>query len=71
MEIKQTLNRLARSRNDQVISGVCAGLAESTETPTWLWRGGFVFAAIGFGAGLLIYLILWWFMPLRDDATHG
>jgi phage shock protein PspC (stress-responsive transcriptional regulator) len=71
MEIKQTLNRLGRSRSNQVIGGVCAGFAESTETPAWLWRAGFVFAAIGFGAGLLAYLILWWFMPLRDDATGG
>jgi phage shock protein PspC (stress-responsive transcriptional regulator) len=66
MEMKQTLNQLARSRTDRMIGGVCGGIAESTETPAWLWRAGLVFLALAFGSGLLLYLILWYFMPLRD-----
>jgi phage shock protein C len=65
MQIKQTLNQLGRSRQDQMIGGVCAGFAEATRTPAWLWRAGFLLAAIGFGTGVLAYLILWVLMPLR------
>ena len=39
MQIKQTLKRLGRSDNDQMVGGVCAGIAESTDTPVWMWRG--------------------------------
>jgi phage shock protein C len=69
MQIKQTLNRLARSRHDRILGGVCAGFAETTQTPPWLWRAGFVLAALGFGTGLLLYAVLWIFMPIRDRAA--
>ncbi len=65
MQIKQTLNQLGRSRQDQMIGGVCAGFAEATGTPAWLWRAGFLLAAIGFGTGVLVYLVLWALMPVR------
>ena len=68
MQIKKTLNRLGRSRSHQVFGGVCAGFAETTDTPPWLWRAGFAFAALGFGAGVLLYAILWCFMPMRDEV---
>lgn len=68
MQIKDTLNRLARSPTDRILGGVCAGLGESTQTPPWLWRAGFVLAALGFGTGVLLYLVLWIFMPVRDHA---
>ena len=69
MQIKQTLNRLGRSRNDQMLGGVCAGFAEETQTPPWLWRAGFVLLALGLGTGVLIYLVLWFFMPFRDEIA--
>jgi len=69
MQIKQTLNRLGRSKHDQMIGGVCAGFAEATGTPPWLWRAGFAFAVLGFGTGLLAYLILWAVMPLRAEGA--
>jgi phage shock protein C len=69
MDIKRTLNQLGRSRNDQMIGGVCAGFAEATDTPAWLWRAGFVFTALGFGTGVLVYLILWLLMPLRAERA--
>ena len=67
MDIKDTLNRLARSRHDRMIGGVCAGFAETTGTPTWMWRAGAVLAALHFGTGLVLYLVLWAVMPVRGD----
>lgn len=67
MDFKDTLNRLGRSRYDRIIGGVCAGCAETTGTPPWLWRAGAVLAALHFGTGLLLYLVLWAVMPLRDE----
>jgi phage shock protein C len=69
MDIKQDLNRLGRSRTDKMIGGVCGGFAETTGTPAWVWRLGFVFVALWMGTGLLAYLILWIFMPLRGAAS--
>jgi phage shock protein PspC (stress-responsive transcriptional regulator) len=66
MQFKETLNRLTRSQTDRVLGGVCAGFADATDTPAWIWRAGFVIAALGFGTGLLLYAVLWIFMPAGD-----
>lgn len=52
-----------------MIGGVCAGFAEATDTPAWIWRAAFVLAALGFGIGLLPYLVLWVLMPFRSEGT--
>lgn len=53
---------LTRPRNGKVIAGVCAGLAEH-----YGWSRGMVrllFLLFGlFGAGELVYLVLWLLMP--------
>jgi phage shock protein C len=67
MNIRQTLNQLARSRSDKILGGVCGGIGKSTDTPPWLWRAIFVAVALGFGTGILIYLVLWAFMPVREE----
>jgi phage shock protein C len=66
MGFNEKLNSLRRSKRDRLIGGVCAGFAEMTDTPPWLWRAGFVFAAIWAGAGGLLYVILWFLMPEAD-----
>ena len=57
------INAFRRSRTDQWLGGVCGGLATLTGTEAWLWRllfsGLFLFA----GAGLLLYILLWIFVP--------
>jgi phage shock protein PspC (stress-responsive transcriptional regulator) len=68
MEIKSMLNRLARSRQDRVVAGVCAGFAQTTETPVWMWRVAFIMGCIGGGAGVVLYLLLWYFMPVRNET---
>ena len=57
------LNALRRSRADRWIGGVCGGLAQATGAESWVWR--LLFALLFFlgGAGLVIYVLLWIFVP--------
>jgi phage shock protein C len=57
------LQQLARSRRDRIIGGVCGGLGNSTDLPSWAWRVIFCLTLLYFGAGLLIYILLWIFLP--------
>ena len=57
------LHQLARSRSDRVFGGVCGGLGHSTALPSWAWRLIFCLTVLYFGAGLLIYILLWIFLP--------
>ena len=59
------LHRLARSRTDRMIGGVCGGLGKHTNLPAWTWRLLFCLISLYFGAGLLLYLLLWIFLPLE------
>jgi phage shock protein C len=57
------LQQLGRSRSDRIIGGVCGGLGHSTDLPSWAWRVIFCLTLLYFGAGLLIYILLWIFLP--------
>jgi phage shock protein C len=59
------LHRLARSRTDRLIGGVCGGLGKHTDLPAWAWRVIFCVVSLYFGAGLLFYILLWIFLPLE------
>lgn len=62
------LKRFRRSSRDCVIGGVCGGLAKLVPAiPSWVWRIGFFVAILGYGTGLLVYVLLWIFVP-ADDA---
>jgi phage shock protein C len=54
---------LKRNTNDALIAGVCSGLADWIGTSPAIIRLAFLLAFIFFGAGPLIYLILWILMP--------
>ncbi|MGH8855573.1 MAG: PspC domain-containing protein [Telluria sp.] len=56
-------NALRRSRTDRWLGGVCGGLAPSTGIESWVWRLMFVAFTIFFGFGILVYLLLWIFVP--------
>jgi phage shock protein PspC (stress-responsive transcriptional regulator) len=47
-----------------VLGGVCGGLGQYTGLPAWAWRVLFCLTFFGLGFGLLVYLLLWLFMPL-------
>jgi len=59
------INALRRSRSDRWIAGVCGGLARATGLDSWVWRLIFAVLALCGGAGLVIYVLLWIFVP-RD-----
>ncbi len=60
------INRLRRSRSDRWIGGVCGGLAKLTGVESWIWRLVFAALALFGGAGVLLYILLWIFVP-NDD----
>lgn len=58
------LNQLRRSRSDSVLGGVCGGLGRYTGVPSWSWRVLFCLSVVCFGFGILLYCLLWLFVPL-------
>lgn len=59
--------RLYRSSTDKIISGVSGGLGDYFEIDPLLIRVLFVVTTLGWGIGLLAYIILWIAMP-RDNT---
>ncbi|HMN21829.1 MAG TPA: PspC domain-containing protein [Ottowia sp.] len=57
------VNRLRRSRDDRWIAGVCGGLAQATGLDSWAWRLAFALLLLLGGTGLVVYLLLWIFVP--------
>jgi len=59
--------RLYRSSSNKVIGGVCGGIAQFFGIDaTWVRLAAVILAVIG-GSGVIIYVLLWLFLP--DDAT--
>ncbi len=63
VRIQRSLQYLRRSTRDPLLGGVCAGLAESTSLPAWLWRTLFVMLVLAVGTGVVLYLVLWLLIP--------
>jgi phage shock protein C len=57
------VNSFRRSRADRILGGVCGGLGRATGVEAWVWRLLFAVLFIFAGAGLLVYLLLWIFVP--------
>jgi phage shock protein PspC (stress-responsive transcriptional regulator) len=57
------VNGLRRARLDRWIGGVCGGIARATGLDSWVWRLIFVVLFLAFGSGILLYLLLWIFVP--------
>ena len=61
------MEKKLRRSNDQMIAGVCAGLAEYMGLDVTLVRVGYVILSVlsaGF-PGTLLYIILWMIMPRK------
>ena len=63
-------NTMARSLHDRWIGGVCGGLAVATSIPAWAWRILFVLTTLLHGLGLLMYVLLWIFVPLEKPDSQ-
>lgn len=58
------LQKLTKSEDDRILGGICGGLGEHSEAPSWVWRILMVlFVLFSGGVGLLLYVLLWIFMP--------
>ncbi|WP_457420121.1 PspC domain-containing protein [Roseateles sp. P5_E7] len=57
------VNGLRRARLDRWIGGVCGGIARTTGLDSWVWRLIFVVLFLAFGSGILLYILLWIFVP--------
>lgn len=57
------LNALRRSAADRWIAGVCGGVARATGVESWVWRLIFAALLLWGGVGLLVYVLLWVFVP--------
>jgi phage shock protein C len=61
--VVSAVNSFRRSRTDRWFGGVCGGMARSTGMEAWVWRLIFTALFICAGAGLLLYVLLWLFVP--------
>ena len=59
----RTIHSLRRSRSDHWLGGVCGGIGQVTDTPAWIWRLLFTLLVLCAGTGILLYLLLWIFLP--------
>ncbi len=58
------IKRLYRSRNDKILGGVCAGIAEYLEIDPVVVRLIWVIATLfSMGLGILVYIIAWIIIP--------
>jgi phage shock protein PspC (stress-responsive transcriptional regulator) len=61
---------LTRSGSDKMLGGVCGGIAEYFGWQSWVVRFIYVLVSILSAAfpGILIYLLLWFLMPLKEEG---
>lgn len=59
------INTLRRSRDDYWLGGVCGGIAQATGVAAWLWRLSFALLVLCGGTGVLMYALMWIFVPLE------
>jgi phage shock protein C len=57
------INAFRRSSTDKWIGGVCGGLAVLTGIDSWAWRLMLSVLFLFGGAGGLLYILLWIFVP--------
>ena len=61
--LASAVHAFRRSRTDRWFGGVCGGIARWTGTEAWIWRLMLTAMCIWAGAGLLLYVLLWIFVP--------
>jgi len=66
MQDDNWLRRLSKSKKDKWIGGVCGGLGEHSPLPSWCWRLLFSVLFLFWGFGLLVYVLLWMFVPAGE-----
>ena len=59
--------QLMRSGHDKKIAGVCAGVAHYFDMDPTIVRVIWGVLALGYGAGIVAYIILWIIAPVATD----
>jgi phage shock protein PspC (stress-responsive transcriptional regulator) len=52
-----------------MVAGVCSGIARALALEIWVVRLIFLILVIGFGTGVLAYIVLWFIMPEERSGT--
>jgi phage shock protein PspC (stress-responsive transcriptional regulator) len=65
------LNALRRSRDDRWFGGVCGGIGQVTGVSSWLWRLLFTLLALCAGTGVLVYVLMWIFVPKEQTQMRA
>jgi phage shock protein PspC (stress-responsive transcriptional regulator) len=63
------MKRLYRNKSNQMLAGVCSGIADYLDVDTTIIRLIFVLFTFLGGGGLWIYIVLWIIMPERPAAS--
>jgi phage shock protein PspC (stress-responsive transcriptional regulator) len=66
-----TSKRLHRSATDRRIGGVCGGVAEFLDADPTIIRLVWALSFFVFGAGGILYLLLWFVLPLGNTQPAG
>ena len=66
-KINRELKKYKNLPDAGMAMGVCAGVSYRLGWPTWVVRAAFAVALLGYGAGLVAYLLIGWLAP--DAAT--
>lgn len=64
------MKKLQKSRTDQMIAGVCGGIAERFNIDSTLVRLLFVLFTLTGGSGILLYIILAVIVPDGESRTY-
>ena len=67
--IVRAVNGLRRSQCDRWLGGVCGGIGVSTGVAAWLWRLVFAALVLCAGTGVVMYLLMWIFVPLENGRA--
>ena len=62
------VKRLYRSGKEKILGGVCGGIAEYFNVDPTIIRILWILFILGFGAGILAYIIVWIIVP--KNPTH-
>ena len=60
---------MRRLRLNALNDAFFGGLGDMTSIPTWSWRILFILALLLHGMGLVLYVLLWIFVPLQSEVV--
>ena len=69
MTVQHMQQRLYRSQKDKIIGGICGGLGDYFDVDPVIFRVLFLVLTFVNGIGLLLYIILWFVVPLGRGET--